>query len=102
MSTQITEITLIFKPVVFFRISIYESVTLDATLNGRGYVVFFLIYFSFLAILRQRLIKICLLSVVGVVIVNISHFHVLRDHWDDFNLTWRKASLGEENFSLFK
>lgn len=48
MSTQITEITLIFKPVVFFRISIYESVTLDATLNGRGYVVFFLnLFFLF-------------------------------------------------------
>lgn len=28
-----TEISLIFKPVVFFRIAFYESVTLDATLR---------------------------------------------------------------------
>lgn len=40
MSTQMTEISLILKPAVFFRIAFYESETLDATLKGRGYGFF--------------------------------------------------------------
>ena len=33
---------------------------------------------------------------------NISHFHLLQDHWNNFNQTWHSASLGEGNSSLFK
>ena len=39
--------------------------------------------------------------VVGVV-VNFSHFHLLQNHWANFNQTWHKASLGEGNSSLMK
>ena len=52
------------------------------------------------------LIKICPLSVVVVVVVvvvNFSHFHLLlQNHWANFNQTWHKASLGEEDSNLFK
>ena len=58
----------------------------------------------FLAHLSWRLkwaflIKICSSSVV----VNFSHFHLLlQNHWANFNQTWRKASLGKGDWSLFK
>ena len=53
------------------------------------------------------LIKICPLSVVVVdvvigvgVVVNFSHFHLLlQNHWANFNQTWHKVSLGEEDSS---
>ena len=68
---------------------------------------------DFLAHLSQRLkwaflIKICQLSVVVVVVVNVvvvnfSHFHLLlQNHWANFNQTWHKASLGAGDSSLFK
>ena len=35
--------------------------------------------------------------------INFSHFHLLlQNHWDNFNQTWHKASLGEGDSSLFK
>lgn len=48
------------------------------------------------------LIKICPLSVV--VVINSSHFHLLllQNHWADFNFTWHKVSLDEDNSSLSK
>ena len=48
------------------------------------------------------LITFCPLSVVVVVIVNISHFHLLQNHRANFNQTWHKASLGDGDSSLFK
>ena len=63
---------------------------------------------SFLAHLSRRLkwaflIKICPLSVVVVVVVNFSHFHLLlQNHWANFNQTWHKAPLGKGDSSLFK
>ena len=42
------------------------------------------------------------LSVVVVVVVNFSHFHLLENHWAYFNQTWHKASIGEGDSSLFK
>ena len=48
------------------------------------------------------LIKICPLSVVVVVDVNFSHFHLLlQNHWANFNQTWHKASLNEGDSYLF-
>lgn len=46
------------------------------------------------------LIKICPLSVV--VVINSSHFHLLllQNHWADFNFTWHKVSLDEDNSNL--
>lgn len=38
--------------------------------------------------------KICLLSVV---VVNFPHFHLLWNHWANFNWTWHKASLDKED-----
>ena len=41
--------------------------------------------------------------VVVVAVVNFSYFHVLlQNHWVNFNQTWRIASLGEGDSSLFK
>ena len=70
---------------------------------------------TFLAHLSRRikwafLIKICPLSVVvvvvlvvGVVDVNYSHFlSHLQKHWANYNQTWHKASLGDEDSSLLK
>ena len=63
---------------------------------------------AFLAHLSQRLkwsflINICPLSVVVVVDVNFSHFHLLlQNHWANFNQTWHKASLEEGDSYLFK
>ena len=66
---------------------------------------------TFLAHLGLRLkwailIKICPLSVVVValivVVVNFSHFHLLRNHWANFYLIRHKASLGEGDSRLFK
>ena len=35
--------------------------------------------------------------------VYFSHFHLLlQNHWVNFDQTWQKVSLGEEDFSLFK
>ena len=53
------------------------------------------------------LIKICLLFVVVVgvvvlVVVNFSHFLLLRNQKAIFNKTWHKTSLGEVDSSLFK
>ena len=52
------------------------------------------------------LITICLLSVVvvvGVVVVNFSHFHlILQNQWANFNQTWHKGSLGDRDSSMFK
>ena len=58
------------------------------------------------AYLSQRLkwtflIKICPLSIVGVV-VNFSHFHLLQNHWANFKQTWHKASLDVGDSSFFK
>ena len=64
--------------------------------------------YVFLAHLSRRLkwaflIKICPLSVVVVVVVNFSHFHLLlQNHWANFNQNWHKASLGKGDSSLFK
>ena len=47
--------------------------------------------------------EICPLSVVVVVVVNFSDFHLLlQNHLANFNQTWHKASLGERDSSLFK
>ena len=34
--------------------------------------------------------------------VNFSHFHLLQNHWANFNQTWHKVSLCEGDSSLFK
>ena len=62
----------------------------------------------FLAHLSQRLkwaflINICPLSVFVVVVINFSHFHLLlQNQWANFNQTWHKSSLCEDDSSLFK
>ena len=52
------------------------------------------------------LIKICPLSIIGVVvrvIVNFSHIHLLlQNHWTNFNQIWQKASFDKGDSSLFK
>ena len=53
------------------------------------------------------LIKICplcvIVIVVGVVVENFSHFHLLlKNHWVNFNQTWHKAFLGEGDLNLLK
>ena len=42
------------------------------------------------------------LSVVVVIaVVNFSHFHLLlQNHWANFNQTWHKSSLGDEDLSF--
>ena len=47
--------------------------------------------------------QICPLSVVVIVVVNFSHFHLLlQNHRANFNQTWQKASLGKGDSSLCK
>ena len=50
------------------------------------------------------LITICPLSVVVdvLVVLNFSHFHLLQDHWGNFNQTWHKASLGDGDSIFLK
>ena len=71
-----------------------------------GILSLFLVLFSW-RLKWAFLIKICLLSavviVVDIVIVNFSHIHfLLQNHWTNFIQTWHKASLGNEDSSLFK
>ena len=41
--------------------------------------------------------------VVGVVVLNFSHFYLLlQNHWANFNHSWHKACLGEHDSILFK
>ena len=42
------------------------------------------------------------LSVVILVVINFSHFHLLQNRWANINQTWHRASLGKGDSSLFK
>ena len=33
---------------------------------------------------------------------SVCRFHLLKDHWANFNQTWRKASLGEGYLKFYK
>ena len=71
--------------------------------------ILYIIVVGFLLVHLSRkwafLIKICpksFISVVVVVVVKCSYFHLLlNNHWTSFNQTWYKAFLDHGNSSLF-
>ena len=54
-----------------------------------------------LSVSEENLSVVSVVVIVAGLVVKVSQFHLLQNHWANFNQTWHYASFGEGDLNLF-